>query len=326
MKPTSFIGTQFRGDAIFDASRFDENSLFIGSQFNKSALFRYADFNRSCNFFGATFRGEQDFHNSRFNETALFRSIVSGDDANFEDAIFMGSANFRETQFANARFSGTKFNGLVDFNLAQFSNSADFTGTKFGKKLYLNDINFARLLISWDAIKDGLICNGPTYLLLIKNFKEMEQFEDADNCYYQYRDEERQDRPLGWGKFFDYISWLSCGYGVRWQHPILSAVAIAILFSVYYESYSLIGKAASLFHKQELKPPYKYDLVQNIKKSLLFSTMMLLSLPPEWSRFGREEYIKFVMCHWFSGILERLIGWGLMLLLIGVLSRLMVRY
>jgi len=61
MKPTSFIGTQFRGDAIFDASRFDEYSLFIGSEFNKSALFRYAVFNRFSNFLGAKFKGEQDF-------------------------------------------------------------------------------------------------------------------------------------------------------------------------------------------------------------------------------------------------------------------------
>jgi hypothetical protein len=326
LRPVSFIGTQFKGDAIFDDAHFDDHSFFIESEFNNSAQFRYTEFNGFTNFLGAKFKGEQDFHNSRFKESALFRSAVFEGDSNFEDAIFLGPATFRETQFVNAKFSGAKFNELGDFNLAQFGKSADFTGTRFSKELFFNEVKFGRLLISWDLINDRLVCDGPIYLSLIKNFKEMEQFEDADNCYYKYRDEERQDRSMGWGKFFDYISWLSCGYGVRWQHPILSAIAVALLFGMYYESYYLRRKAANFFHKQEHKNPCNYDFIQNLKKSISFSIMMLLSLPPDWFQFGREEYAKFVAHHWVSCIFERLIGWGLMLLLIGVLSRLMVRY
>jgi hypothetical protein len=131
---------------------------------------------------------------------------------------------------------------------------------------------------------------------------------------------------FGWSKIFDYLSWFSCGYGVRWQHPILSGIVMAILFGIHFESYCLIRKTANFFNKRESKNPCKYSFFQNFKKSMSFSVLLLLSLPPEWSHSGRDEFAKFVTRHWFSSILERLIGWGLVLLLIGTLSRLMVRY
>jgi hypothetical protein len=326
IRPVKFIGTKFKGEAVFEDTLFDENSFFIESEFDNSARFHYATFNGSSNFLGAKFNGKHDFHNTRFTKIALFMSSIFGNDANFRDATFVGLANFRETKFGSGDFSGTTFMETGDFNLAKFNKTADFTGSRFAKKLYLNDVKFEGFLVSWDSIDNALNCNSPTYLLLIKNFKEMQQFEDADNCYYQYRDEKRQTGPFDLSKLIDYISWLSCGYGVRWQHPILSAILIAILFGIYYESYNLVNVAANRFYRKTSNDLYKYDFIFNFKKSLSFSTMMLLSLPPEWSRFGREEYTKFVVRHWFAGIVERLIGWGLMLLLIGVLTRLMVRY
>jgi hypothetical protein len=63
-----------------------------------------------------------------------------------------------------------------------------------------------------------------------------------------------------------------------------------------------------------------------MKQSMLFSAMTLLSLPSEWSPFGRDEYISMLRSHLCAAALERMIGWGLMLLLIGTLTRLIVRY
>jgi uncharacterized protein YjbI with pentapeptide repeats len=326
MKPASFIGTEFNRGVEFDGSWFDDNCFFIASRFNSSAHFIYTEFNRSAVFLGSKFGADSDFHNSRFTGTSSFESSLFGDDANFQEAIFTMPSTFREAQFYTANFLGSEFKDYADFDLSQFNKSGDFTGTKFGKELYFNGVKFAKLSIFWDSIKNRLVCDGQTYLLLIKNFKDMEQFEDADNCYYQYRDVKRQERHDDWGKLFDYISWISCGYGVRWQHPIISAIAVAVLFGMYYESCSLSGRIANSFDKQEIKNFCKYDSIQNLKKSMSFSFMLLLSLPSEWSHYGRDEYAKFVTRHWFSGILERLIGWGLMLLLVGTLTRLMVRY
>lgn len=331
-----FKGTMFMGDAIFDGTFFEEganfdNSRFVAyasftnSQFNKTGHFSYTRFDESSSFLGTRFNGDFDFHNSRSNGPTIFESVVFDDYADFEVATFIGPARFEGSQFNRANFLGTQFKGVVDFDSAQFNDTADFSGTKFEKELYFYRVKFAKLFIIWDSIKDKLVCDGPTYLSLIKNFKEMEQFDDADNCYYQYRDLKRKERPLDWSKIFDYISWLSCGYGVRWQHTILSAAAIAILFGLYYQSYCLIRRA-NFLHKKEIKDPCENDSIQNFKKFMSFSVMLLLSLPPEWSRSGRDDFAKFVTRHWFSSILERLIGWGLILLLIGTLTRLMVRY
>jgi uncharacterized protein YjbI with pentapeptide repeats len=326
MGPASFIGNQFKGSTSFDNSLFDTYAYFYGSTFKGPSQFINTKFNKSADFTEANFENKADFYGSWFNGTAKFLSVTFKNDAYFDAAIFFKSASFREAHFSRARFVGADFKDDVDFQLAQINETADFIGTRLNKKLYLTGIKFSKLSIVWADIKNGLFCDGPTYMLLIKNFKDMEQFEDADNCYYQYRDEKRQDGPFGWGKFFDYLSWLSCGYGVRWHHPILSGFMIAILFGLYYESYNLKSIVAIFHHKKEIDNNFNWDLIHDFKKSLSFSVMLLLSLPPEWSRFGREEYVEFVRRHWFSGIMERLIGWGLVLLLIGTLTRLMVRY
>lgn len=316
VRPASFIGTQFKGDAVFTDSQFDGYSRFVGAEFNNSALFQYTEFNGFSDFLGAKFKGKQDFHNSRFNETAFFRSAIFEEDANFEDAIFMGSANFRETQFGDARFSGVKFNGLADFNLAQFNKSADFIGTKFGKELYFDDVKFGKLLISWDSIKDKLVCSGPTYLLLIKNFKDMEQFEDADNCYFQYREGERQERPLGWAKAFDYLALISCGYGVRWQNTMLAGIGVMLLFGIYF---SLKG---GILNSRE------GGKIQKLEESIFFSLTLLLSAPTDWfvNLFGSDKYKNIVTANKYSIFLERVIGWSLLILLVNTLSRVMIRY
>ncbi len=220
--PASFIGTQFDGGANFEKSRFFGYSYFMDSRFNVSASFAYAEFNNSSNFFGAEFRGVPNFYISRFNGTASFGSVVFGDDANFGEVLFAKYTSFRKAKFGMADFTGAQFRDFADFDSAQFKNSADFIGAKFTKSLYFSGIRFAEMSIIWDSIKDQLVCDGPTYLSLIKNFKDSEKFEDADDCYYKYRDVDRQAKPSGWSKLFDYLSWLSCGYGVRWQHPILS--------------------------------------------------------------------------------------------------------
>lgn len=326
---SGFNRTEFLKDADFSNSQFNKTALFWRTKFYGTANFDGALFNESSNFWGSNFQGNPvRFVRTRFNDYAIFDSVqFNVEHENFEESKFLGPASFQNAKFGGlSDFRGIQFKDSVDFRSAQFSQPSDLGGAVFEKEVNLIGAKFVSLNVVWDSLKNKLICDGPTYLLLIKNFKELEQFEDADNCYYQYRDLERQNEPLGWGKLFDYMSWLSCGYGVRWQHPILSGIAIALLFGLYYESYCLRRKGSNFFGGQELKIPREYDPLENLKKSMSFSVMLLLSLPPEWSIFGRDEYAKFVTRHWFSSILERLIGWGLVLLLIGTLTRLMVRY
>ncbi len=232
----------------------------------------------------------------------------------------------REAKFDRASFYGTQFKEDVDFDSAKFNEFGDFSLAKFEKKIYFNHVNFARILINWENIKDKFISDGPTYFAMIKNFKDIEQYVDADSCYYQYRDIKRKSEPMGNSKILDYMAWLSCGYGVRWLNTIITAIMILMLFGVYYESYYVIGLIRNYIFSKNIKVVDYYDIKIKLLNSFYFSIVMLLSLPSEWFPSGKDEFSKLLRRHMFSAVLERLIGWGLMLLLIGTLSRLMIRY
>lgn len=324
--PVKFISVQFKGGADFERSQFDEQSFFINSTFSSTINFRYTKFNKNAIFLNAKFREEPDFSFSRFYEIASFRSVVFAKGANFVESTFENYTTFKYAQFDRANYVGAQFNDSVDFDFVQFNKSANFIGAGFNKDLYLSDVQFEKVTISWNSIKKALICNGASYIALIKNFKEGEQFEEADNCYYQYRERKRQSKPLGTDNILEYVAWLSCGYGVRWLNTILTAILVLILFAFYYESWNIMSLFQGSFLRKNIKNFDNHKFKQKLKNSMYFSIVMLLSLPSEWFPAGKEEFAKLLKLHMFSAVLERLIGWGLMLLLIGTLSRLMIRY
>lgn len=335
-----FNGTEFQGVAIFDKSLFKEpvsfqNALFNESislrkaQFDRSAHFGYAIFNKSADFSNSLFRGEKsDFKDCQFNDYATFyQTSFDAGSTRFEGSKFEAPAIFFLAHFGGeSYFDLSQFKELADFRFVILNKTADFSGARFEKEIDLNDIKFPSLIITWDSIRDKLICRGPTYLALIKNFKDLEQIEDADNCYFQYRDWKREMRPWGWLKLLDYLAWISCGYGVRWHHAILSGILTVLLFGIYFESYSFIKLSYGSFLNRNATGFNRTKVLQRMKRAIGISAMILLSLPSEWYPYGKEEYTRFVAVHLYSAIIERLIGWGLMLLLIGTLSRLMVRY
>lgn len=69
------------------------------------------------------------------------------------------------------------------------------------------------MVVSWTSIENALVFNGPAYIKLIKNFREMEQFDDADDAYFRYRQLRRENKNLSISKIEDTVFWLSCGYG-----------------------------------------------------------------------------------------------------------------
>jgi len=46
---------------------------------------------------------------------------------------------------------------------------------------------YERAYIRWETVNNHLNYQGAAYLTLAKNFKNLDYFEDADACYYQYR-------------------------------------------------------------------------------------------------------------------------------------------
>ncbi|NPV61737.1 MAG: pentapeptide repeat-containing protein [Methanotrichaceae archaeon] len=339
-QPVSFEKTDFYGTASFKKAEFREYSNFSQCKFHEWASFRSAAFEGAANFWRSVFFGFSTFRNSRFDGNLAdfhlcnFKDDVSFNFANFnvdevrfKNSVFEGDANFQKAIFSgNALFLGTQFNGLADFSEAQFDSESNFQGVVFEKPLNVNNIKFDKFIISWDSIHDQLLSDEPGYILLIGNFRKLGQYDDADSCYYQYREWKRANRTNHeWTeRIWDSVAWITCGYGVRWQNPILSGVLVVVLFGLYFESWDLGLFLCSNLRKGSMS--YDYRFKQRLKASMAFSATTLLSLPREWYPFGDDEYHRLLKRHICSSILERLIGWGLMLLLIGTLSRLMVRY
>jgi uncharacterized protein YjbI with pentapeptide repeats len=335
-----FDGTDFSGDFNFEKTEFEGEVSFQAAKFHKNSSFRKAKFNKSADFLAADFNGITDFSQTLFsgNEAIFKRSKFKGKTsfymAKFDtlSTTFENAEFFKPTTFLSSEFSGNTylamsiFMELADFRYVKLKKDTDFSGTRFDEKLDFTGLRFTSLKLSWESIADKLICNGPTYLALIKNFKEMEQIEDADNCYVQYRDWKRETRLWGWPLLMDYLAWLSCGYGVKWHQAVMSGILTIVFFGIYFEKYNI----AKFFYNSVVKRKTESIRMEELKRCLKMSTwlsaVILLSLPAEWYPYGKAEYTRLVAVHLYSSIIERLIGWSLMLLLIGTLSRLMVRY
>jgi len=177
MSPINITNSEIRGNVSFGNVIFRETIDFRWTNFSGDAYFRAAEF-----------RGDADFEVAQFSGDAYFGEAEFRGDANFGGAQFGGYAYFVWAQFSgDADFWGAQFSGDANFEWAQFSGDADFGRTKFDKDLSLDNLKFDRLYITWNSIRANLVYDGPAYLALIKNFKTIERFSDADDCYYQYR-------------------------------------------------------------------------------------------------------------------------------------------
>ena len=339
---TTYFGlSQFTRTADFRSSQFNDTAEFRESKFYRDALFSDSSFNNITEFTRSQFNGVADFARSNFENTAYF-SDIKFNDSDFSLAQFNGNVQFRYSRFSrdadfsasrfikDAGFESIMFNGNADFSASRFTKDADFEGTVFNRNaqfkgtnflgiLRLTGIKFSRIDLYWPNV-NRLSCNdGPTYLTLIQNFRNLEQFGAADDIYYQYRNW-RRDQNSGWTKLSDYLAWISCGYGIKPERPVICALITLFLFGVLY----FIG-----YRHQGATIAASLDI---LNESLAFSAVALFSLPKELFPHGEKKYAKLVRQNIlripFRLIIffERLIGWSLLILFINTLSRVMIRY
>lgn len=92
-----------------------------------------------------------------------------------------------------------------------------------------------RLLIRWSSLEDKLVFNETTYTHLIDNFKKSGYFNDANDCYYYFR-EKNSGNLKDFGYWLDTLYWLTSGYGVKYIRPIISFLVILGIFAIIYWS------------------------------------------------------------------------------------------
>ena len=190
-----FYGATFSSDAWFDGATFSRYARFNGATFTGYARFKGATFSGDAWFYGATFSSHAWFDGATFSSDAWFYGAIFNGYARFSDATFNGHAGFNGATFSSdAWFNGAIFNGNVEFSRSEikdiyFYQKQDNSYVKIKGLIYLDFMNYNRFCVRWQILKGHLNYDGATYLSLVKNFRNLELFEDADACYYQYRKE-----------------------------------------------------------------------------------------------------------------------------------------
>ena len=153
-----------------------------------------------------------------------------------------------------------------------------------------------------------LAYNGPAYIELIKNFRGMEQFEDADAVYYQYRRLSQKNKKWSFSKLMDVVAGVSCGYGVKPGYPLICGFILIVLFALVYK----LGNGI-----KRLKLKENGDSRVSFWDAFYFSLVTFTTVGyGDW--YPEDRYRKFVM-------IEGVLGWLLLALFIVTLANVMIR-
>ncbi|KAF5431075.1 hypothetical protein C5S36_11390 [Candidatus Methanophagaceae archaeon] len=251
-----FRGTTFFGEVDSEAANFAGYACFGGANFTGDTEFVGANFTSGADFWDVNFAGYASFEDANFTGHAGFVGANFAGDASFEDANFAGDAIFEDVDFAgyaifedvdfagDASFAGANFAGDADFGHANFTGHATFLSTEFDEVSFtgtiftnvsLNETDFNHMNVEWCTLKDALVFNGLAYVKLIKNFRAMEQFVDADDAYYQYRQLSQKNKKWSFSKLMDVVAGVSCGYGVKPGRPLIWGFILIIVFALVYK-------------------------------------------------------------------------------------------
>lgn len=306
----------FQEDADFSGNQFSAYAAFDDAAFRKRADFHATKFSDGACFYGAVFFEEANFARSHFIEDLIFSRAHFNSTALFSNAKFEGSAFFNEsTLCGNAIFDNAQFQAPADLSSARFERDLSMNSTRITKmvlddsvfnessRLFLAKADINRLMVSWSLIRNKLGFDTSAYLSLVKNYKDLGQSNDANDCYYEYRYLNQVHKPLGVSKFLDMVAWLTCGYGVRPHYALLCGVVVILIFAMILRTGKGVDGFADL------------DERQLALSSLYFSTIAFTANSKGLPLKGHYKYL---------GIAEGIIGWLLMALFLVTLGRLII--
>jgi len=350
--PASFISTNFLNDSSFGNCQFDVDAVFLNSSFASDVDFNYAKFLRSGSFWNANFE-DVSFFETQFAGQVTFRSAQFKGNATFAATRFESDVLFRAARFWNgSTFGLSSFGGLSDYGNVEFKKTAFFGGVKLadlayfanarfdgdlileGARLYsmqldnatfnesskinLNSTDFSKLVVHWSILKGRMVYNGAAYLALVKNYKSLEWFDEADECYYQYRRIGQELAPWGWDKLSDIISWLSCGYGVRVSYTAFWCLFTILIFGVIFWA----GKGMDKFEIEGIElpgdPRLKPSKRVSFTDALYFSIAMFTTSQAPVNTYPVGVYRHLAMA-------EGILGWFFLGLFVVVLSAVLIR-
>jgi hypothetical protein len=321
-KNVNFAYTHFWSEVTFNSVNFGRKADFMSTNFYNGAIFSSTQFNKSVYFSYIDFNIKAWFKKTKFEEDVTFEDVVFNGNADFIGARFGGCADFQEAHFR----------GDVLLSHARFKEDAYFVGASFDKNLKLERTRFitGEFEIEWDAIKEILDCDDRVYLALVKNFKNLGWFDDADNCYYEYRNAKMKEKGRPYlSEFWDVISFLSCGYGVRPGFTIACVFIFIYIFGslFWYIDKISVNKLLTIFIKLYILnsafvfghlPKFGLQNCNSFLDKLYLSMMIFIGQTP--SNFDPTTgFLKF------AAIIEGILGYLFLALFVVVLARKFIR-
>ena len=351
------------GDADFRWAEFSGSDADFSE-----AVFSGSD----ASFSGAVFSGgDADFSEAVLSggDANFYGAEFSGGDANFWNAMFSGGdADFSWEEFSGgyAIFLGAQFSGGdIDFFEAKFGEDAYFENTifgnsnqsesfnvslsnvRFGQDAYFENATFypntnldltrsfyKRMFLPWDRINQNQASpsDDDAYLALMRNYMNLGWYEDANSCYYEYRNKRRAAEDICFEKVTDTAEWALYGYGMK---PLRTAgwiVGLVLLFGLVFRNGDSIKKYVRKDEEEiikdetaeqddsedvELKTTLKRGKI-NFKDPFLFSlatfTSGLTSFLYPTIEYRAEKHTRLV-------IIERLLGSVFLALLITAITK-----
>lgn len=276
-KISNFRESKFNQEANFAKSIFQDDATFKNSKFAGTARFIDSVFRKHADFSSSIFTGVADFTNTSFEmrgqsdkAPANFPNTTFSKMANFCMAKFRGDANFAYCTFHDDKSCEERSNALASwgyrlnkclnvigmsffdqpfrsasFGKATFGGKADFQGSTIDHMIDFNDAQFTKLLIKWDNVYP--LDDLSNYPRFIKNYKNISWFDDASDCFYDYRVQIRNKQPLGYAtKAIDFAAEKVYGYGMKPLYPLMLSILVILIFGFIFRHYinepgSLLG-------------------------------------------------------------------------------------
>ncbi len=202
------LESRFSQNFNFNQAQFLDSVSFHNSIFFTDSSWTQSQFSGETDFTGAVFEGSGDFRKSRFKTLANFEASKFIKTADFSQTTWNSRANFAKTKFVQAlyltnalildRFSfrDAQFLNAVNLREASFQKLLDFSDAQFTSDAYINisnltfDASDAQLI--GNPGKIGKVLSIPTLqgnenllINLVRNFRELEQIEDANQVNYK---------------------------------------------------------------------------------------------------------------------------------------------
>lgn len=263
--PTSFHETKFHGNVSFAETKF-QDVIFRYSKFDGEANFRTTLFCSGADFSDSTFKKCAYFTKAIFGNSSKFKGVTFNKSPSFGEANFQGDVSFENCTFLDDRFLMENSNRLnrtccflnkclnpfglswqspsksAYFAKAVFAGEANFQRSNISHKIDFSGAKFERLLIRWDNVYPPHDLGD--YPQFRKNYKNLSWFDDASDCFYDYRVHIRNSEPLGFfTRTVDFAAERSYGYGVKPLYPLMLSLLFILIFGLIFWLYD--GKSVN---------------------------------------------------------------------------------